>query len=454
MYGLYGALLRLAWAFVLPYQTLKAILNGQARPPLGERLGLLGAAGRGFRPQDAPSGPAPGGFWIHAVSVGEVRLALPLVARLKECAPRAAIHLTTNTPTGRSVAEAAIAAAGHGRPDSVSLLPIDLPGPMGRLLDRLRPRAIIVMETEIWPNLLRQSVARGIPVILVNGRISRRAYPRYRAVRPFMRRVLPGLSLFGMQSPEEAARIRDLGAPAERIRVNGNLKFDLPVGRSDGSRVRHLMGLGESDPVFVAGSTAPGEEAAVLEAFGAVRRHAPAARLVLAPRHPEDIGRAVAAVRAAGLTLELWSRRSQASGTGAPPEPFAVLIVDRIGVLPDLYAAADVVFVGGSLVPRGGHNILEPAALGKPILFGPHMENFSGAARALTEAGAAFVAHDGGELGSLAVRFLADRSAGEAAGRRALQVVESNRGALDATIEMIAEAVHLDRRPLVAAARP
>ncbi len=454
MYGLYGALLRLAWAFVLPYQTLKAILNGRPRPPLGERLGLPGGAGAASRPADAPSVPSPGGFWVHAVSVGEVRLALSLVARLRERAPAARIHLTTNTPTGRSVAEAAMAGAAPGHPDSVSLLPFDLPGPMGRLLDRLRPRAVIVLETEIWPNLLRQSALRGIPVILVNGRISARAYPRYRAVRAFMRRVLPDLTLLGMQSPEEAARIRDLGAPAGRIRINGNLKFDLPAGKADGPGVRRLLGLRESDPIFVAGSTAPGEEAAILEAFGAVRAHAPAARLILAPRHPEDTGRAVAAVHAAGLALDLWSRRSAGTGSGAPAGSFAVLVVDRIGILPELYAAADVVFVGGSLVPRGGHNVLEPAALGKPILFGPHMENFSGPARALTEAGAAFVVRDGGELGAIAVRLVSDRSAAAAAGRLALRVVESNRGALDRTVEMISEVVRLGPGTLYAASRP
>ncbi len=426
MYRLYGALLRLAWAAVLPYQTVIALAAGRARPRLSEKLGRCGGGGRG-------------GFWVHAVSVGEVRLALPLVAGIKGIAPGLPVHLTTCTATGRALAEAAREGAAPGRPDSVSDLPFDLPGPMGRLLDRLQPRAIVIVETEIWPNLLRLCGRRGVPVVLVNGRISSRAYPRYRAVRRILRPALGEVRLLGMQSEEDAERIRSLGAPPERVRVTGNLKYDLPPPGLEAAEARRRLGLGPHEPLFVAGSTAPGEEAAVLGAFAALRRAEPSTRLALAPRHPESFARAAAALRAAGLRVRTHSGRPAPGG--ARDGPYDALLVDVVGVLPEIYAAADLVFVGGSLVPRGGQNVLEPAALGKPVLFGPSMDNFRSAAAALAEAGAGFMARDAGELADLAVHLLTDRTASRVAGTMARRVVEANRGALGRTILMIEEAI-------------
>jgi 3-deoxy-D-manno-octulosonic-acid transferase len=437
MYRLYGALLRLAWAAVLPYQIVIPWLNGGSRPRLGERLGRPGNGAE----------PRSGGLWVHAVSVGEVRLALPLLARLRERFPGWPLHLTTSTPTGRALAEGARTGAGPGRSDTVSELPFDLAGSMGRFLDLLQPRALLIMETEIWPNLLRLCGRRGIPVVLVNGRISLRSYGRYRVVRPFLRRALLDIRLFGMQSEDDARRIISLGAPEGRVRVTGNLKFDLPLPSTPGEATRERLGLAPGEPLFVAGSTAPGEEAPVLEAFRALRQADPRARLVLAPRHPERFARAGEILRASGLRVANWS---------ALPAPgaYEALLLDAVGVLPLLYAAADLVFVGGSLVPRGGHNILEPAALGKPVLFGPHMDNFKEPARALTAAGAAFVARDGRELGSLAVRLLSDPAAYRVASALARRVVEANRGALARTIEALDEVLSPgSEAPGLAAAR-
>jgi len=440
MYRLYGAAVRLAWAAVLPYQAVIALLNGGRPPRLGERLGR-------------PRGCLPGGLAVHAVSVGEVRLALPLIARLKERHPGLPVHLTTTTATGRALAESARDHGGPGTPESISEPPLDLPGPVARFLQRVAPRAIVIVETEIWPNFLRLCGRDGVPVILVNGRISPRAFPRYRAARRLFREALHAVRLFGMQSEEDALRIRLLGAPAERVRVTGNLKYDLPVPDLPGPQARASLGLGPGEPLFVAGSTAPGEEDAVLGAFEALRGVDASVRLALAPRHPESLPRAEAALRSAGLRVASYSRR--AGSRPAADGRYDALLVDVVGVLPEIYAAADIVFVGGSLVPRGGQNILEPAALGKPVLFGPHMENFRSAAAALTEAGGGFVARDGRQLADLAVRLLTDRAGARVAGTMARRVVESNRGALEHSIRLIEEVLGPPARsPGLLASRP
>jgi 3-deoxy-D-manno-octulosonic-acid transferase len=424
MYGLYGALLRLAWAAVLPYQLVIALLVEGRTVRLRERLGRLSPG--------STSGTE--GLWIHAVSVGEVRLALSLAGRLRKLYPEKSIHLTTVTSTGREIAEQARRGSGAARPDSVSELPFDLVPSMERFMDRLRPCAILVIETEIWPNMLRVAGRRSIPVILVNGRVSPRAFPRYSAVRRFLALPLRQITLFAMQSRTDAERIRALGAPEDRIRVTGNLKFDLETAQTNRQEVRRHLRFADDDLVFVAGSTAPGEEEPVLHAFAALRHRSPTARLVMAPRHPRDVDAAADALREAGWRTILWSALPPPA---SPVEPYDALLVDVVGVLPMLYAACDLAFVGGSLVPRGGHNVMEPAALARPVLFGPYMENFSSAAAALTDAGAGFTARDGEQLAALVLRLATDPVARRVASSMALKVVETNRGAMDRTLALI-----------------
>jgi len=426
MYRVYGALLALAWAAVLPCQMLMSFLQ-RARPlPLRERLGFL------------PDDVSTGGFWMHAVSVGEMRLALRILPELRRRFPGAPVHVSTGTPTGRALATAG---AGGPPPESIGALPFDLPFSMGRLLDRLRPRAVLIVETEIWPNLLRLCAKRGVPVLLVNGRISSRSFPRYRALRGFVGRALPGFRTLGMQSRDDADRVISLGAPADRVVVTGNLKFDLEPPRVDPVALRRRLGVEETAPLFVAGSTAAGEEAPVLQAFRALRAAHPRARLVLAPRHPENFGAAERTARDAGHAVLAWSRLAERTADSPSAGAWEVLVLDRLGVLPEVYAAADLVFVGGSLVPRGGQNVLEPAALGKPVLFGPLTDNFRAASEALVSAGAGFVARDGEELGRLLVRLLDDRAGYRVASTMARRVVETNRGALLKTMTLIEEAL-------------
>jgi 3-deoxy-D-manno-octulosonic-acid transferase len=423
MYRLYGALLRLAWAVVLPYQFVIGLWPGRRMPRLGERL---------VRGPD-PARLAPGGVWVHAVSVGEVRLALTIIEALRRRWPAGPVHLTTGTETGRSLAAGAVVRRAAGAPDSLSALPFDLPGPMRRLLDRLRPRAVLVVETEIWPNMMRTASRRGIPVVILNGRLSPRVFPRYLAARRLFSAALERVALVAAQSRADAERFLALGAPVDRTIVTGNVKFDLPVPRVDGDTVRRRLGFPPAAIVFVAGSTARAEVAPVLAAYAALAAADGAARLVLAPRHPEDLGPAAAALERHRIPHRRWSELGP-----VPAADGVAVLVDVMGVLPEIYAAASLAFVGGSLVRRGGQNLLEPAAVGCPVLFGPRVDNVRAAAEALVAAGGGFRAADAADLTTLVLRLGGDPAVRRAAGERARAVVDRERGALERTLDAAA----------------
>src|SRR6187399_1725459 len=342
-------------------------------------------------------------IWIHAVSVGEALTARALIADLRDQYPGLKIFLSTTTLTGQQIARTRI----HGV-DAIFFFPFDLPFIVARILRLVRPRIFIMMETEIWPNLLRACKRQGVKTMLVNGRISARSYPRYKLVRPFFRDVLRDVDRFCMQSDENARRIIDIGAEPARVLVTGSLKFDslevpgAAAGRGAGRVLRYFR-IPPTRPVFIAASTLKGEEAAVLAAFAAVRRTHPTTLLIMAPRKPERFGEAESLARAEGLRVV---RRTDLAVDSEPRAD--VVILDTIGELAHLFQVATVVFVGGSLVDQGGHNILEPAVHGKPIVFGPYMQNFAEIADAFLKNQAAIQVPDAGQLSSTVVRLLGD----------------------------------------------
>ncbi|PYM51631.1 MAG: 3-deoxy-D-manno-octulosonic acid transferase [Candidatus Rokuibacteriota bacterium] len=398
---------------VLAFKRLRP--DGYGRS-LGQRLGRFG--------EGLPREPR---CWIHAVSVGEAATAVPLVEAITRRWPQLGIVMTTVTPTGaRIVADRLAGRAVH------RYFPIDLPGPVRRALDAVNPRFFLCMETELWPNLLRALAARGVPSMIANGRISDRSFRRYRLVRFFTARMLAHVRVLAMQSEEDARRIIALGARPERVVVTGNIKSDLipPEGGGDALWQR-LLGLDDGEPVWVAGSTHRGEEAIVLDIYLHLRARMPTLTLVLAPRHPERVAEVERLVRERRLQPVRRSElpKSQARG--------AVIIVDTVGELAQIYRVASVVFVGGSLAPTGGHNMLEPALLRKPVLFGPHTTNFRESAELLLEAEGALVARDGAELEAHMGALLMDAERRRLMGEAAFKAVAGRRGAIKHTLELV-----------------
>ncbi len=344
--------------------------------------------------------------------------------------------VSTITPTGaRIVADRLGGIATH------RYFPIDLPRAVGRALDAVRPRFFIAIETELWPNFLRALAGRRVPALIANGRISDRSFRRYRRVRRLMRRVLADVSVFAMQSEEDARRIIALGAPPDRVIVTGNLKSDAAPAADPPEAVwRERLGLTPTDRLFVAGSTHRGEEEPVLDAFLGARARCPGLALLLAPRHPERADEVEALVHARGLTA---ARRSRLPGDRAPG---AVILLDTVGELASLYGLAEVVFVGGSLVAVGGHNLLEPAMRGKPVLYGPHTSNFREGAARLERTGGGLVVKDGLELERELTRLLEDRELARRVGEAARAAFAGGQGAVAATLELIER--HLWPRPV------
>ncbi|MGD8328912.1 MAG: 3-deoxy-D-manno-octulosonic acid transferase [Acidobacteriota bacterium] len=366
MYTFYTLLYLIGLGVYAPRALWRLVRRGRYRRGLGERFGHVPQR---LREVD------PGAVWIHAVSVGEVHAAKGIIAHISKMMPDIPVVLSTTTDTGQAMAEGAGAAA-------CFYCPLDLPWALSPYLDTLRPRAIVLIETEIWPNLLNACHSRGVPVALVNARMSASSHRGYRRLGRPWRRIVGQLSVVCARTEREATRLRDLGVPAERVYVTGNLKADAKVLTSPVSARQQLaekLGLNGNAPLLAAGCTMPGEEELVLQAFRAARAAAPSARLLIAPRHPERFDQVAAAIEAAGLAC----RRRTSGG----PRDADVLLLDTIGELPAAYGLAIASFVGGSLVEGGGHNLLEPAIYGQPVLFGPHMRNFTALANEMRSAG-------------------------------------------------------------------
>jgi 3-deoxy-D-manno-octulosonic-acid transferase len=417
MYWLYSLGLASFFLGGLPVFGAQAILRGKYRRGLGERLGRVSVWAEPVAP-----------LWLHAVSVGEVMAATPLAKELCARRPDLPLLVSTVTDTGRAVAEQRLAAT------RFIFFPLDFGWAVRSALEKLSPRAVLLTETEIWPNFIRACGIRDIPVVLINGRISPRSFPRYRIVRRWFGRVLSEVRLFCMQTAQDAERIVLLGAPEERVRVVGNLKYDLPSLHEapDVETVRARLGLPPSRRLLVAGSTHRGEEEAILEAFVALTRTRRDLCLLLAPRHPERLEEVERLVHKAGLA---FVRRSRLPAT--PLERTAVILLDTMGELAHLYAAAAAVFIGGSLIPHGGQNILEPAAVGRPVIHGPHMGNFAEMRDLFRGAGAAIQAEDGADLSEHLAALLDDPALANRMGKAGRQIVEAHRGATRRTADLV-----------------
>ena len=413
MYVLYTVALAVGLVLTFPYYLIRF---RKYMPTIGERLGFIA-------PEDGDSA-----IWIHAVSVGEVKAIDGLIAGMRRAFPQSRLVVSTTTPTGRALA------LERGDVDRVIYFPLDLPGTVRRSLDRIRPVLVVVAETEIWPNFLRRCSRQGVPVFMVNGRISDKSYRRYKLGSRWLGRVLDGYRMLGMQSNLDAERICGLGAPRDRTVVFGNLKYDAPTftPRLDSTLNDRLSRM---QPLLVAASTASGEEPLVLEAYRRLRGKHPALKLLIAPRRPERFDEVEDAIQAAGFSLV---RRSRLSSNDAAD----VLLLDSIGELTAVFEHAAVVFMGGTLVSRGGHNILEPARFQKPVVFGPHMENFRDMARTFLDAEAAIEVPDAGEFARRVSHILSDPALAAEVGRKAAAVAERNAGATGRALAAIRTAMN------------
>jgi 3-deoxy-D-manno-octulosonic-acid transferase len=424
MYLLYSLAI-ICYAIALaPRLLYHAVRHGKYVGTLSERWGRLPTA---INAQGARS------IWVHAVSVGEVLATRALIPALRDRYPDHPIWLSTTTQTGRAVATTL------GGIDGLFYFPLDLSPVVTRVLDRVRPDLFVMVDTELWPNLLRHCQRRGVKTVLVNGRISDRSYPRYRLVRTFFKHVLDDVDRCCAQSDESGRRLTDLGAPPDRVSVTGNLKFDtLPVPDSRAAWLPHgvlrAFRIVEGRTVVVAASTHAGEETPVFEAFTRIRDRDQAALLIIAPRHPERCDEVMALAVGRGLETV---RRSDLPVDSEPRA--AVVVLDTVGELATLFQIATVVFLGGSLVSAGGHNVLEPAAWGKPVVFGPHMENFAEIAELFLSNRAALQIPSAGALEPTLSSLLGDSVQRAALGAAARALVEANRGATQRSLTVIAE---------------
>jgi len=428
MYVIYSLLTLGVFAVASPYFVYQAVRYKKYIGSLRQRLGYLPIT---FNIDGDES------IWIHAVSVGEALTARALVADLRARYPRLKLYLSTTTIAGQQVAR-----RGVQQVDGVFYFPFDWSFIVRRTLSIVKPRVFVMMETEIWPNLLRLCAERGIKTVMVNGRISSRSYPRYKLIRPFFRRVLADVDRFCMQSDESARRVIDLGADPAKVTVTGSLKFDslqIPTPVAHGKpreRVLRYFRLPPNRVVLVFGSTVKGEESAVLKAFARVKLTVPTALAIIAPRQPERFVEVERMAREAGLATV---RRSDLPIDAEPKAD--VVVLDTLGELAQVYQLATAVFVGGSLVDHGGHNILEPAAFGKPIVFGPHMHNFAEIADTFVTKLAGIQVQSNHELEEALLSLVTDPVRRARLGAAARALVEANRGAKDKTLAVFAELI-------------
>ena len=374
---------------------------------------------------------SPRGVWLHGASVGEVQLVRAIAARLRDRRP--ALPLSGSALTN----------SGHGQlPSSPELdrsfyLPLDFLPFVRAGLDAINPAALTLVETELWPNLLHEAATRDCRITIVNARLSEERMRRYRRLRRLYAPGLQGVHHIGAQSNRDAERFCELGACSKRVTVSGNIKYDLPLPADTRRDWQKRLRISDTDMVWVAGSTAEGEEELLLPVYAALRGEHRDLRWIVAPRHPERASAVTRTIRSAGWTVFELSRL----GPDVMPPEFDVLVVDRVGALRELYRLGDVAFVGGSLAPIGGHNLLEPASVGVPVAFGPHVGHVEAMAQTLLRASGGYQVNDAQELARLLGRWLRQPEERLAIARRGQGVIDGNRGALTTTIDLILDSL-------------
>ena len=434
MIWLYNVLWLLALPAVICFLVLRSLLSGKYRQNLGPRLG--------FGLKDHATSIGRKVIWVHALSVGEVLAAVPLVNTLKEQFSGYEIFVTTTTESGQLVARQQLASLNC----HFFYLPLDLWWLVRKAVKTVEAELFLLVETDLWPNLFWCLAREGTPIILVNGRLSDRSYPRYQLLRAFFSQVFNHIDVFCMQSEEDGRRMQMLGVKPAKIHVTGNLKFDQPLDKTVAQEREELIReLDWLPPEFtwIAGSTHPGEEDIILKVYSQLRRQFSDFCLVLAPRNQE---RSVEVFKLAKTTGWQIARRSQLdSGKGGEPQ-VDVLILDTIGELARFYSLGNFAFVGGSLVDFGGHNPLEAAQRGLPVAFGPHMENFREIAAILTDRGGGFQIADEGELFELLNRWLAAPATCREQGEKAQAAIQPHQGAVGRNLEVIRSLLETGQR--------
>lgn len=424
MYFIYNALLYLVTVVSSPLLLFLLYRNPRYRDGFFQKLGVLPWS---LLVETAKNRPV----WVHAVSVGEVTAAIPLVNEIKRLFPQTPIILSTGTATGFFTAQQYGSLINH-----VIFFPFDYPLIVRRFIARICARIFIAFETELWPNLLRELKRRDIPVVIASGRISPRAFRRYRAFRFFFKNVLAHVDCFCMQSSADAERVIALGADPRRVFITGNIKFDLPMRNGKDIEQHKLfasLNLKPGNRLFIAGSTHRGEEEIMLDVFQELQKKLPDLVLLVAPRHPARFREVENLIRSRGICF----CRKTSITPAETAKPVEVILLDTIGELAQFYAIGTVIFIGGSLVPVGGHNILEPALYKKPILFGPYMDNFSAIAQTLIEHQGAIQASSTKELGIAAARLFNDAKLRERIGLNAFQTIAQNAGAVTKCVDLI-----------------
>ena len=415
----YSLVLLLALLLSAPWWLLEMLRHGKYRAGLGERLGFVPKRLRRATPVET--------IWIHAVSVGEVLAVSRIVEDLEAKLPGWRIAVSTTTDTGQKLAQERFGAS------NVFYFPLDLTWALRAYLQVLKPRLLVLAESEFWPNLLHQASHAGVPVAVVNARVSDRSLPRYLPFRGLLQRVMRNVDQFLAQSDEDARRLVEIGAPAERVRVGGNLKFEVKTPAMTPFLQTFATATQRQDkgPMIVAGSTLEGEESMLLSCFRQVLALYRTATLVLAPRHPQRFAEVATLLEGSGMR---WQRRAEWDGRQSLSG--AVLLLDSIGELAGLYQLADVTFVGGSLVPKGGHNVLEAAQFGVAILVGPHTENFRDIISIFQRADALRIVTPE-SLTATVLELLQEEDKRRQLGERARQVMRAQRGATERTVDAL-----------------